>query len=243
MLSVEIAMKMLAALIAGLFLSLTTFVAGLVIAITFLTAGEPDHPLDGKDVTTLWSTQPVAIDSAAQTFERLPARAVPKAQSVASLSDAATGARAAIDATPAEARSDMEPGVDPVTTGSIERKVVEADAARDASRAAAHSDWCQRRYRSYDAATDSYRPYGGGARVCQSPYSTLAATEEPAEQASEDLTADNTVTAEMEQAAYTAEPIYADGDHVQSCMARYRSYRPEDNSYQPFAGGPRRQCE
>ncbi|MER9071791.1 BA14K family protein [Mesorhizobium sp. M0904] len=23
----------------------------------------------------------------------------------------------------------------------------------------------------------------------------------------------------------------------------YRSYRPEDNSYQPYSGGPRRQCE
>lgn len=28
-----------------------------------------------------------------------------------------------------------------------------------------------------------------------------------------------------------------------ACEQRYRSYRPQDNSYQPFAGGPRRQCE
>ncbi|WP_363220799.1 BA14K family protein [Mesorhizobium sp.] len=32
-------------------------------------------------------------------------------------------------------------------------------------------------------------------------------------------------------------------DHVQYCFSRYRSYRPEDNSYQPYSGGPRRQCE
>ncbi|TGV78178.1 BA14K family protein, partial [Mesorhizobium sp. M00.F.Ca.ET.158.01.1.1] len=32
-------------------------------------------------------------------------------------------------------------------------------------------------------------------------------------------------------------------DHVDSCFSRYRSYRPEDNSYQPYSGGPRRQCE
>ena len=31
-------------------------------------------------------------------------------------------------------------------------------------------------------------------------------------------------------------------EHIRSCFARYRSYRPEDNSYQPFDGGPRRQC-
>ncbi|MER8725965.1 BA14K family protein [Mesorhizobium sp. M1027] len=30
---------------------------------------------------------------------------------------------------------------------------------------------------------------------------------------------------------------------MQYCFSRYRSYRPEDNSYQPHSGGPRRQCE
>lgn len=32
-------------------------------------------------------------------------------------------------------------------------------------------------------------------------------------------------------------------DHVAYCFDRYRSYRPEDNTYQPYGGGPRRQCE
>lgn len=32
-------------------------------------------------------------------------------------------------------------------------------------------------------------------------------------------------------------------DHVDYCFSRYRSYDPDDNSYQPFDGGPRRQCE
>ncbi len=41
---------------------------------------------------------------------------------------------------------------------------------------------------------------------------------------------------------------YGDGaqlppHHVDYCFSRYRSYRPEDNSYQPYSGGPRRQCE
>jgi ubiquitin len=30
---------------------------------------------------------------------------------------------------------------------------------------------------------------------------------------------------------------------AQFCYARYRSYRVEDNTYQPFDGGPRRQCQ
>ncbi|TPI11942.1 BA14K family protein [Mesorhizobium sp. B4-1-3] len=33
------------------------------------------------------------------------------------------------------------------------------------------------------------------------------------------------------------------GDHVDDCFSRYRSYDPRDNTYQPFDGGPRRQCE
>jgi len=34
-----------------------------------------------------------------------------------------------------------------------------------------------------------------------------------------------------------------DAAQAQFCYARYRSYRVEDNSYQPFDGGPRRQCQ
>jgi len=33
------------------------------------------------------------------------------------------------------------------------------------------------------------------------------------------------------------------GDHIDYCYNRYRSYDPRDNTYQPFDGGPRRQCE
>lgn len=31
-------------------------------------------------------------------------------------------------------------------------------------------------------------------------------------------------------------------DHTRMCSERYKSYRFEDNTYQPFNGGPRRQC-
>ncbi|RUT94452.1 BA14K family protein, partial [Mesorhizobium sp. USDA-HM6] len=33
------------------------------------------------------------------------------------------------------------------------------------------------------------------------------------------------------------------GDHIDDCFSRYRSYNPQDNTYQPYDGGPRRQCE
>ena len=31
-------------------------------------------------------------------------------------------------------------------------------------------------------------------------------------------------------------------DHKRNCSERYKSYRSEDNTYQPISGGPRRQC-
>jgi hypothetical protein len=36
---------------------------------------------------------------------------------------------------------------------------------------------------------------------------------------------------------------YFGSEHVQACFERYRSYWPEDNTYQPYGGGPRQQCE
>ena len=94
----------------------------------------------------------------------------------------------------------------------------------------AHVGWCADRYRSYNPHDNSYRSYGGQQRPCVSPYLDIAAAQ-PAE------------------ASYVeggASPLVAtadlSNDHVQSCFSRYRSYRPEDNSYQPYSGG-RRQCE
>ena len=34
-----------------------------------------------------------------------------------------------------------------------------------------------------------------------------------------------------------------DPQHLAKCSERYRSYDPSDDSYQPFGGGPRRQCQ
>jgi hypothetical protein len=249
MLPMEIAMKMLAALIAGLLLSMTTFVAGLVIAITFLAAEESRHPLDGQDGTTLWSSAPVAVDKSAQPFERLPARVTPPAQAVAALSQAPADARSAIDATPAETRNGEEPGVDPIVTGAVDPEEEQA-SWRDR----AHADWCLRRYRSYDAESDSYRPYGGGTRACQSPYSDMSATElvrdnaadggDPESAAWQEQSPTDHDRAAIERIAFAQDADAPDdSDHIRSCLARYRSYRSEDNSYQPFDGGPRRQCE
>lgn len=244
-------MKTFAALIAGLLLSLTTFVAGLAIALTFLNVGEPEHRLDSQNTAALWPAEPVAVDKASQSFERLPARPLAKEQKVAVMSKAGIGARAIESKTETARSMPEDQEIDPVTTGAIEPQQPDTDAAPRTWKTVAHVEWCSRRYRSYSAKDNSYRPYGGGRRACQSPYSIVAA-EEPADiDRSEPVTA----TAEEQPATEDEQPIVDQvalesapdanldsEEHVMSCFARYRSYRPEDNSYQPFDGGPRRQC-
>ncbi|ESX92061.1 BA14K family protein [Mesorhizobium sp. LNJC403B00] len=97
-----------------------------------------------------------------------------------------------------------------------------------------HLAWCVSRYRSYNPDDNSYTSYSGQQRTCVSPYlgAERAAPRAPEARATE---ASYVVGA----GAYAA----TSGDHVESCFSRYRSYRPEDNSYQPYSGGPRRQCE
>jgi hypothetical protein len=83
---------------------------------------------------------------------------------------------------------------------------------------AEHLAWCAQRYRSFDPATNSYRSYSGEIRACSSPHQPDVAAAD-----------DGAATKVNAQAAAW-------------CAARYRSYRPEDNTYQPW-DGPRRNCD
>ena len=118
---------------------------------------------------------------------------------------------------------------------------------------AAHRAWCAERYRSYRPADDSYTSYSGAEQPCVSPFSgDMAAAsdgapswvaesypellEEPAVQYASDGP-----DAFAPGDAFASD-AFASDDHVSYCFSRYRSYRPEDNSYQPYGGGPRQQC-
>ncbi|MBA1346194.1 BA14K family protein [Rhizobium sp. WYCCWR 11146] len=81
-----------------------------------------------------------------------------------------------------------------------------------------HLAWCADRYRSFDPATNSYRSYSGGTRECISPFQRIVAG------------ADEGVGTKVNAQA------------AARCAARYRSYRPQDNTYQPWEG-PRRSCD
>ncbi|MBY5336206.1 BA14K family protein [Rhizobium leguminosarum] len=81
-----------------------------------------------------------------------------------------------------------------------------------------HLAWCADRYRSFDPATNSYRSYGGETRECISPFQRIVAEA--------DESGGPKVNAEA----------------AARCATRYKSYRPEDNTYQPWEG-PRRSCD
>ncbi|MDX8491710.1 BA14K family protein [Mesorhizobium sp. VK22B] len=135
---------------------------------------------------------------------------------------------------------------------------------------AAHLEWCANRYRSYRPQENSYRSYSGELRPCISPYfdpGSTASTDAP--QNDQAGVADQSETyddqAEMEGYATTRDGYATSyggppeeitpeeqasgqgrqlsGDHIDYCFSRYRSYNPQDNTYQPYDGGPRRQCE
>ena len=152
-------------------------------------------------------------------------------------------------ADPDVAEETAAPSVDMVTTASVEPvpedDPVETSPAGQLS--IAHIEWCASRYRSYRASDNSYQPYSGGRRPCVSPQSQDVASAAPAP--SQDDYAeyaeygDGSSPDLVEYASGDAgSSIYVTAEHVEYCFSRYRSYRPEDNTYQPYGGGPRRQC-
>ncbi|MGX5850279.1 BA14K family protein [Mesorhizobium sp. PL10] len=120
---------------------------------------------------------------------------------------------------------------DPTTTSAVAPDMGEQQAALPA----AHVSWCADRYRSYNPDDNSYMSYSGQQRPCMSPYLDANAAEQTAQQPAE--------VSYVEGAAPLVATADLSDDHIQSCFSRYRSYRPEDDSYQPYSGGPRRQCE
>ena len=220
-------MKPLLAIVVGFGASLGMFAGGLAFAV-YLLAVEPERqPGPSVDLADLWSAKPRRVDKTTQNFERLPAEtpAVPE---------------------PAAAPAPVPGEVDDFATGSVQATAGEDAGAGPAEPgiadelSAAHRAWCAERYRSYRPADDSYTSYSGAEQPCVSPFSgDMAAASDGvpswvAESYPELL--------EEPAVQYASEGAFASDDHVSHCFSRYRSYRPEDNSYQPYGGGPRRQC-
>jgi hypothetical protein len=122
----------------------------------------------------------------------------------------------------------------------------EPQSPADNAASAAHVAWCSDRYRSYRPGDNTYTPYSGGKRECVSPYSdALGAGGMPA--LSEEAASYDEASVDQSLMGYTTvvdeAPVDLSIEHVRSCFERYRSYRMEDNTYQPYGGGPRQQCQ
>ena len=232
-------MKPFLAMIAGFVLSLGMFVFGLVFATSLLTAEPVHQPGPSVDVAELWTEQPRQVNTASQDLERLPA--LPVARKAAASRVAPAGAEASTvppvetdDSVVATAVQDTntEDGEQPVPTAQLSE---------------AHVEWCSRRYRSYRVQDDSYTPYSGGRRPCVSPFSgdVEAAAESLAPSVSV-IYADQADEASSPSVEYVSAEAsgssFVSADHAAYCFDRYRSYRPDDNTYQPYGGGPRREC-
>jgi len=84
---------------------------------------------------------------------------------------------------------------------------------------AEHLNWCASHYRSFDPATNTYRSFQGQVRVCQPPSETSGA-------------------AMTSTSSTAADPL---ANAAMWCANRYKSYRADDNTYQPY-DGPRIKC-
>jgi hypothetical protein len=242
-------MKTIAAVIAGLLLSFMTFVGGVMTSSIYFDTDNPHHRLEGKDATALWTSRPVAVNRDRQSLKRVPARPAPAEKQVAMADRAVTSQmpkNAAVSNAEPVADDDPQPMVDPVTTGAIDPVPSETKADPKAGQNTAHVEWCSRHYRSYQAADNTYRSYSGDRRTCESPHSGDVATnvkQDDTQEPEAKIISDDS-TAQTQEASFERTADAGDTtDHVQSCLRRYRSYRLEDNSYQPFDGGPRRQCQ
>lgn len=215
-------MRSLFSLVLGITMAVVLFVGG-VAAASWILAEPAPHRFAHLDERPLWTNRPVAIDPQAQSFERIAAAPVPPVYLAMAIDVA--DERKPLVATAADGGAFQNASLDMEATGAID------DGALTTLAGTPHAEWCQSRYNSYRVDDNTYQPYNGPRRSCESPHM-----------------AENTApdTARAETIAYSAaseRPLVRTGNaHMTWCLDRYRSYRAEDNSYQPY-NGPRRACE
>jgi hypothetical protein len=242
--------KAILLLLASLVFLVTIFMCGVFFTAYVIAEPEP-HKFAHIDTPDLWTSKPVKVATDGQSYDRLPA--VESARSVPA-SDL-PGPRGIADQQAANVQS---PDVDQTVTGSLDPQDAAGEADVNAVQTAsggavdpARAEWCYARYRSYRVEDNSYQPFSGGPRrQCEAPGAQAhqAASALPRGQGYDAGMQD--ADTEEEQAQLVAGRATTMGgaqvqgaSHEDWCLARYRSYRAEDNSYQPFDGGPRRACQ
>jgi hypothetical protein len=216
-------MKNLLAILAAVVVTTGLYGAGFFTAFFFLSAEPTPVWKPNRESASVWTLEPVAV-AGDQEFERLPARPVAESTVVARAEPSVQPAAEEVETVVDGFGADTEQPVDVAATASVDDQGAVAPPMNTA-----HVQWCADRYRSYRIEDNRYTSYQGGSRECISPY--LDAAGSLSDRQTE--YAEETVSAEV----FGLPP-----SHVQACFERYQSYRPSDNSYQPYGGGPRRQC-
>lgn len=214
-------MKTVASLLAGTALAVTLLLGGVVVASAVIAPQEDVPRFTGLDVADLWTLSPVRVDPAKQNYERL----APRYGSDVVMANTTIKERAPAEPTMAPPVEN----VDVMETGAVTESEMEQDAPVLSQ---AHVSWCQARYRSYSSDDDNYLSYAGELRTCVSPF--------PSDSEHVDAQAEAML---VQDPTGSTTPVAINSAHAQNCLQRYRSYRAEDNSYQPYGGGPRKQCE
>lgn len=220
-------MKPLIKLLSASALAAGMVIGGVVLASAALAPEEAPHNFTGLDTRDLWTTKPVRIDRSAQNLERLPPR---YASHVVMVEPEPEVSDESVQTAAVERGSEVA-GIDILVTAAIDESTSGLGADMLPPE---HFSWCEARYRSYDPVRNTYRSFSGDIRPCDSPYQVE-------------------VMAELEAGDAKVMTVSASGTdigagtrneaHVMACMERYRSYRPSDNTFQPYGGGPRQPCQ
>lgn len=209
-------MKPFLAVLAGFIATSMIFVSGGAVAMYLFITKPAEHFDPNGKVAALWSPTPTDESGEARSLRVIPAKVTTEKSSRPDMQVA--------DASPSpQAQIDM------AATASVSGIDTEGANQENSALSNAHVAWCEQNYRSYRRETNSFTPYGGGSKPCISPYSN----ERMGGSSGED---DNAQIASNDVAGLS-------DAHISDCMNRYRSYRVSDNTYQPYGGGPRQQCE
>lgn len=213
-------MKSFMMIVSALGLAVGMLMTGAVGATIFFRA-EPEQELALKsDALNVWTDKPAKVDVETQNFDRVPPR---------------PSFKTFVSTTEADAREAMIGDAIERPDAALAETMQHPDDENATT--TAHWEWCAKRFRSYQISDNSYTSHRGVKRQCKSPYGDGSA--EPIQNGVEV----RIVEASLQSgAAFDGATRILNSDHVQSCFNRYRSYRPEDNTYQPYSGGPRRQC-
>ncbi|RWX78409.1 BA14K family protein [Neorhizobium lilium] len=234
-------MKAFMLLLGSLVVVVAIFLGGVYITANMIAEPEP-HKFAHIDTPDLWTSRPVKVDGAKQTYERLPSLPIIASIPASDLPE------------PRNANGNVHTAslVDNTVTSAANTGVEGDDAAASQPGTKidpAHADWCFARYRSYRVEDNTYQPFSGGSRrQCEEPGSSVAQSVSNASTNAEPQQEQTMASADLVSvpaSAGAARDIQASGqpNHAEWCQGRYRSYRVEDNSYQPLDGGPRRNCQ